>query len=277
MTQGPDTTIWIASINTAWNTEWCLRSPQVRDAEDPYRVVGDCRSTDRTLPMVVRMARLGVVDDIKLAPRGRTHAGWIDHWLSTCPTDYIVLLDSDVEVRLDGWLADLHRVRSEHEAAFVTVIMEEQRPEITKPGVTMARRPTVYCMLLDVAKILAVGRSFEEWYDGAIGYDVAAWLFVGILDANVPYAVMPENWLPAVKHYEAMSHGGDRVQLRQQVRRNKFKVIARVLIYRAGGRAGADVLVMGGTSGRKLYGCAKFAKVSELHNSLCSSGVYLRT
>ena len=90
--------------------------------------------------------------------------------------------------------------------------MEEQRPEITKPGVTMARRPTVYCMLLDVARILAVGRSFEEWYDGAIGYDVAAWLFVGILDANVPYAVMPENWLPAVKHYEAMSHGGDRVQ-----------------------------------------------------------------
>ena len=58
MTQEPDTTIWIASINTAWNTEWCLRSPQVRDAEDPYRVVGDCRSTDRTLPMVVRMARL---------------------------------------------------------------------------------------------------------------------------------------------------------------------------------------------------------------------------
>ena len=108
--QQPDTTICIASVNTAWNTELCLRSLQVRDSGHPSRVVvGDCGSTDRTLPMLVRMARRAVVDDIELAPRGRNHATWIDHWLSTCPTEYMVLVDSDVEVRLDGWLAELHR------------------------------------------------------------------------------------------------------------------------------------------------------------------------
>jgi hypothetical protein len=41
-----------------------------------------------------------------------------------------------------------------------------------------------------------------------------------------------------------MSYGKDRVQLRRQVRRNKFKVVARVLFYRAGGRAGANMLIM---------------------------------
>jgi hypothetical protein len=194
--------------------------------------------------MLVRMARRGVVDDIEVVPSGRRHAAWIDHWLRTCSTDYIVLLDSDVEVRMDAWLAELHRVRSLNDAAFVTAMMEEGRLEIAKPGVKMSRRPTVYCMLLDVAKARAVGRSFEEWYDGSIGYDVAAWFFAGILASQLPYGVMPETWRPAVKHYEAMSHGNYRPQLRAQVRRNKLKVIARVLFYRAGGRTGANILGM---------------------------------
>ncbi|HTT92306.1 MAG TPA: glycosyltransferase [Acidimicrobiales bacterium] len=241
----PDTTVYIASINTAWNTELCLRSLQVRDAGHHSRVVvGDCGSTDRTLPMLVRLARGGVVDEIELAPRGRTHATWIDHWLSTCPTDYMVLLDSDVEIRLDGWLADLHRARSESDAVFVTAMMEEERREITRPGVTMSKRPTVYCMLLDVANARAVGRSFEEWYDGGIGYDVAAWFFSGVVDAKIPYVVMPEDWLPAVKHYEAMSYGKEHDLLRNQVRRNELKVMVRVLFYRAGGSIGANALIL---------------------------------
>jgi glycosyltransferase involved in cell wall biosynthesis len=245
VTQQPDTTVCIASVNTAWNTELCLRSLQVREAGHSFRVVvGDCGSTDRTLPMLVRMARRGVVDDIELAPRGRTHATWIDHWLSTCPTRYMVLLDSDVEVRLDGWLAQLHRARSESGAALVTSVMEEERPEITRPGVKMSRRPTVYCILLDVAKARSVARSFEEWYDGPVGYDVGAWFFAGVIDGEMPYVVMPEAWLPAVKHYEAMSYGKEHALLRPQVRRNELKVIARVLFYRAGGRAGANALIM---------------------------------
>ncbi len=193
--------------------------------------------------MLVKMAQRGVVDDIELAPRGRTHAGWIDHWLSKCSTPYMALLDSDVEVRLDGWLADLHRTRSLSQATFVTAAMEAERSEPTKPGVMMAVRPTVYCMLIDVAKVRAVGRSFEEWYDGPVGYDVAAWLFAGVVDAKLPYAVMPESWLPAVRHYEAMSYGENLAQRRARVRRNKARVITRVAFYRAGGRAGADVLL----------------------------------
>lgn len=244
MAEQPDTTICIASINTAWSTELCVRSLQVRDPGHPCRVVvGDCGSTDHSLPMLVRMARRGVVEGIELAPRGRTHAGWIDHWLSTCPTDYMVLLDSDVEVRLDGWLAELHRARSEHDAVFVTATMEKERAEITRPGVKMARRPTVYCMLLDVARARAVGRSFEEWYDGSTGYDVAAWFFAGVVDAGSPYVVMSEAWRPAVKHYEAMSYGQRHALLRPEVRKNRLKVIARVLIYRGGGRFGANLLI----------------------------------
>ena len=165
--------------------------------------------------MLVKMLKGGLVDDIELAPRGRSHAGWIDHWLDTCSTEYLVLLDSDVEIREDGWLGDLHRARSAHDAAFVTAAMEAERAEQTKPGIIMARRPTVYCMLIDVAKVRAVGRSFEEWYDGPVGYDVAAWVFLGLVEAKIPYAVMPESWLPSVKHYEAMSHGKNLVQLRR--------------------------------------------------------------
>ncbi len=208
MAQPLDTTIYVASINTAWSTELCLRSLDARDSGHPYQVVvGDCGSTDGTLPMLVKMLKRGVVDDIELAPRGRRHAGWIDQWLSTCTTDYMILLDSDVEIRQDGWLADLHQARFLHDAAFVTAAMEAERADLIKPGVMMARRPTVYCMLIDVAKVRALGRSFEEWYDGVVGYDVGAWVFVGLVQAGVPYAVMPDSWRPSVKHYEAMSYG----------------------------------------------------------------------
>ena len=65
MTQASDTTICIATINTAWNTELCLRSLDVRDGGHPHQVVvGDCGSTDGTLPMLVKMAQRGLVDDI---------------------------------------------------------------------------------------------------------------------------------------------------------------------------------------------------------------------
>jgi hypothetical protein len=254
VTQVSDTTIYVASINTAWNTELCLRSLDVRASGHPYQVVvGDCGSTDRSLPMLVKLLKRGLVEDIQLAPRGRTHAGWIDHWLSTCCTDYMVLLDSDVEIRKDGWLADLHRVRSSDGAAFTTAAMEAERTEPTKPGITMAKRPTVYCMLLDVAKVRAIGRSFEEWYDPPIGYDVAAWLYRGLVEAGIPYAVMPESWLPSVKHYEAMSYGENLVQRRAQVRKNRSKVMARVLFYRAGGRAGSNILLMWRDFRRRLF------------------------
>ena len=254
MTQTSDTTIYVATINTAWNTELCIRSIDVRHSGHPYQVVvGDCGSTDRTLPMLVKMLKRGLVDDVELAPRGRRHAAWIDHWLSTCSTDYMVLLDSDVEIREDGWLADLHRTRSLHGAAFVTAAMEAERTEPTKPGIMMSRRPTVYCMLIDVAKVRAVGRSFEEWYDSPVGYDVAAWVFRGLVEAEIPYAVMPEGWLPSIKHYEAMSYGKNLVQRRAQVRKNRSKVMARVIFYRAGGRAGANILIMWRDFRRRLF------------------------
>ena len=106
----------------------------------------------------------------------------------------------------------------------------------------MAVRPTVYCMLIDVAKVRAVGRSFEEWYDGPVGYDVAAWLFAGIVDAKLPYAVMPESWLPSVRHYEAMSYGENLVQRRaRSAKQGQSHNPGAVLPGRR--RAGADVLL----------------------------------
>jgi Glycosyl transferase family 2 len=239
----PASTICIASINTAWATELCLRSLEVRDAGRPYRVIiGDSGSTDGTLPMLVRMLQRGVVDDIELAAGGRRHAAWIDHWVATCPTEYLVLLDSDVEIRQDGWLADMHRERAEHEAVLVTAELEPPRPEWTKPGVQMEARPAAYCMLLDVAKVRALGRSFEEWYDGSVGYDVGAWVFAGIVDAGMSYAVMPQSWLPAVRHWGAMSYARNVRQLRAQHRATTATVGARLLAYRVAGRAGAEML-----------------------------------
>jgi hypothetical protein len=57
------------------------------------------------------------------------------------------------------------------------------------------------------------------------------------------YAVMPGTWLTAVKHYEAMSCGKKSVSSRARVRRSELQVIARVVVYRAAGRAGANLLV----------------------------------
>jgi hypothetical protein len=93
-----------------------------------------------------------------------------------------------------------------------------------------------------VAKVRALGRSFEEWYDGSVGYDLGAWVFAGVVDARMSYAVRPQSWFAGGRHRGAMWYARNVRQLRAQRRTTNATVGARLLAYRLGGRAGAEML-----------------------------------
>ena len=164
----PLVTIAIASVNTAPATELCLRSLAAYDAGVPYRlVIGDCGSTDGSLPMLMSRVQSGQIASIELAPHGRRHAEWIDHWVSECPTTYLLMLDSDVEIRVeirrDGWLAGMVATAEASETAMCMASLLPENPDYTDPdgrAVRLGQRPSMHCVLLQVASLRKLGRSF---------------------------------------------------------------------------------------------------------------------
>ncbi len=100
-----DVQVHFASINTAGVTELCIRTMR-HFAGYPFSlVVGDCGSTDGSIPMLQAFAARGWLE-LEIAPDGRRHPDWLDQWLASCPTRYAVFCDSDIEFRRSGWSSD---------------------------------------------------------------------------------------------------------------------------------------------------------------------------
>src|ERR1017187_6837645 len=116
----PDVTIFIASINTASATELCIRSIHRYTPKGTYTLcVGDCGSTDGSLPRLMKLLHDDFIDDVVLAPRGRSHGSWLDYWTSTCVTRFAVMIDSDVEILQPYWLDALVKTARGTDAAIV--------------------------------------------------------------------------------------------------------------------------------------------------------------
>jgi hypothetical protein len=97
----------------------------------------------------------GFIDDVLLAPRGRSHGAWLDFWTSTCVTRYAVMIDSDVEILQPNWLETLLQAARSTDAAIVcSEVLDEVPNYVDHTGVArrLARRPSAWMMLLDVSK-----------------------------------------------------------------------------------------------------------------------------
>lgn len=239
-----DTTICIATINTATVTELCLRSIDVHDSGHPYQVVvGDCGSTDGTLLMLSRFRSRGVIAKIEEAPDGRRHEDWLDHWVATATTPYLVFLDSDIEIRRDGWLAELHKARADTDAALAGADLIAPFTLPDDPSITRAQRLAAHCLLVDVNKIRTLGRKFGDPPGQRRVYDVGAWIFDGLPDAGYTYAVMPRGWEgDAIRHWYAMSYSKASADLRRHWLKTIAVVSVRLTLYRLAGRRAAQAL-----------------------------------
>jgi glycosyltransferase involved in cell wall biosynthesis len=211
----PEVTIYIASINTASATELCIRSINRHTPRNEYTLcVGDCGSTDDSLPRLMKLLRAGLIDDVSLAPRGRLHGAWLDHWTQSCVTQFAVIVDSDVEILKPDWLDTLVETARETDAAIVCSELIDEVPNyVDHTGVArrLARRPSAWMMLLNVAKCR--GRSswlFAMEDDQNIpekqwGLDIGAQLMRDLTSAGELIVVAPAGHENSFRHFGGLS------------------------------------------------------------------------
>ena len=213
----PVVTICIASLNTAAATELCLRSIRRYTKGVPYAVdVADCGSTDRSLPMLVRAARAGLVDKLEVEPLGHTHGEWLDHWTASITTPYAAFVDSDIEILQDNWLNVLLETAKTSGAAVVcSEILAEVTNYVDHTGVArrLASRPSPWMALIDISMC----RGLASWQftmcddasipEGWWGLDTGAALLRDLQSKGKVVVAAPESFHSTFRHFGALSWG----------------------------------------------------------------------
>ncbi len=216
--RGSDTqvTVHVATLNTAHVTELCIRSMR-QTAGHPFDlVVGDAGSTDGSVATLRAWEALGWLK-LEEAAGGRTHADWIDGWVASCPTRFVVFSDSDVEYRESGWLDDLVETAVSTGSAMVCARMLNPHGIYVHPvtGATrrLANRPSPWLLLLDLDQVRgAVHATFQPrdvkdpGSDGlGTSFDVGAMFFDALVDAGLTWTEMPPEWRSKFRHYGGLT------------------------------------------------------------------------
>jgi hypothetical protein len=205
----PDVLVHIASINTRWATELCIRSMRATAGRPFDLVVGDCGSTDGSITMLRRFERDGWLD-LEVAHGGRRHAEWLDGWLAACKARYCVFSDSDIEYLEAGWLDEMVRTAQETGAALVCEAISPEDPDYISPingaELSLAARPTPWLMLVDTTKIeLPIASfAFVPAEEGTT-YDVGAKFLADLERRGLKAAEMPSGFQTRFHHYGGVS------------------------------------------------------------------------
>jgi hypothetical protein len=225
----PSVAVYVASFQTCAATELCVRSIHEYAGHPFTLTVGDSGSTDGSLAMLERLRSRGWLD-LEPAAAGRQHADWLDHWLGCSTADYAVFVDSDVEFRRHGWLAELVTTAVAWRAALVYADFVEEQPRFVEPvghtTVRLAGRPGPWLLLVDVRPAARVGSSFrfhaeksDAVPEGVIAYDVGARFFLDARRAGLRCAGMPRSFRRAFHHYGGLSwNPGDGLRKRRAAR-----------------------------------------------------------
>lgn len=213
---GSDVVVHVASINTAAATELCVRSMREYAGRAFDLVVGDCGSTDGSLPMLRGFEARGWLR-LEVAPDGRMHAEWLDRWLRSCTARFAVFVDSDIEFLEPGWLDDMVQAGLDNDAALVCAQMLGPRARYVHPQTgakrTLGPRPAPWLVLLDTEMLHGrVDASFAyrdvvdaEAFGGKIGYDVGGAYFAALRDAGLGWLEMPSTFRRKFHHFSGLS------------------------------------------------------------------------
>lgn len=205
-------TAYIASLNTAWATELCVRTMRHFEPTAFDIVVGDGGSTDRSLAMLGRLESKGWIR-VQRAPEGRAHAAW----LAECQTRYALFSDSDVEFREPGWLTDMVKTAERTGGALVCGRMqhgvETFLHPVTRAELRIALRPTAWLFLVDTHQVRdTIDATFEyvevedfNAFGRKVAYDTAAWFFRELSEAGLTWAEMPPSWQTKYHHFGSMT------------------------------------------------------------------------
>jgi glycosyltransferase involved in cell wall biosynthesis len=206
----------IASWNTTRVTELCIRSMRHYAGREFELVVGDGGSTDGSLDMLRKLEARGWLQ-LEVAPEGRKHAEWLDHWVEHSPARFAGFSDSDVEYLRPGWLDDLVSAATASNAALTCARMQWPPPEFRHPTTGAARRlaprPTPWLFLLDLDQVRdRVRASFRyrdeidpDAFGGKVAYDVGAAYYAELDRAGLTWTEMPEAFQSKFRHFGGLT------------------------------------------------------------------------
>ncbi len=197
-------------------------------AGHPFQlIVGDCDSNDGSINMLQRYERAGACT-LQIARGGRRHGEWLDLWLKTATSTYVVFCDSDVEFLRPNWLAEMVQAAEVSGATLVaTRIQARDGVAYTHPATgaaaTLAARPEPWLMLIRTEPSQQLNASFlyEERVqsDGSkIAYDTAAAFFRELELAGLTFVEMPAKFARSFRHYSGMTWQGRGIPLRRQLK-----------------------------------------------------------
>jgi hypothetical protein len=208
-------TIYVASANTAPATELCICSLRLHTPRDMYRLhVCDGGSEDGSLSMLERMLHSGVIDELTVEPRGRSHGDWLDWWTATCPSRFGLALDSDVEILRSGWLELLTETALSRQASLVFAELIPEMPGyVDHTGVArrLARRPSPWMMLFEPRTCATLGswkftmEQDEGIPEGAWGFDTGAALLRAADRQGLVAVEAPARLRSMFRHYGGLS------------------------------------------------------------------------
>jgi hypothetical protein len=233
----PPVAVYVASFNTAQNTELCVRSLH-GFADYPFSLtVGDSGSVDGSAEMLLALQHAGWLR-FEQAPRKRTHAEWLDDWLSRCEIRRAAFIDSDIEFRREGWLSPLVTAAEKDAALVCTEMLDEVEwavEPVERRVVRLAARPAPWLLLIDVPRIreLGVGFSFQAAKtkavrEGLIAYDVGGLLFRELRARELPWTEMPPTYRACFRHYGGMSWRAGEEQASLRRRWQRLMIAARL-------------------------------------------------
>ncbi|MGZ4690208.1 MAG: glycosyltransferase [Acidimicrobiia bacterium] len=216
--------VYSATINTATCIELCVRTARRTAGMEFDLVVGDGGSTDGSLETLRRFEARGWLT-LEVAPEGRRHSQWLDHWLDECPARYAVFVDSDMRFRRNGWLRDLVDAARASRAAMVTSrIQHSVGPTVGPDGTKMAwaDRPTPWLMLVDIAQVrdvVTAGFGFRSRVDPddpgtKIMFDTGAAFLEDLTSCGLQFHEMGANWSRCYQHFGGMTWIREREHIR---------------------------------------------------------------
>jgi hypothetical protein len=233
-----DVRVHVASANTQHATELCIRSIHRYAGHAFDLVVGDSNSKDGSRRMLSELQRREKLT-LQLSDSWWQHYQWLDRWVAECDRRYAVFVDSDVEFRSTGWLAELVECAATSGSLLVVTAVQEERADYRDPRTgdrcRIAPRFDPCVLLVDPVRVRELGVSFEprlfvrapEVPEGAVSYDVGAQLFAAVRAGGLPYAVLPAGYQARFRHYGGLSWTGG---LRGRVRRERLVKLAKIYL-----------------------------------------------
>lgn len=225
----PTVAVHVASANTVRATELCIRTIRAFAGYPHSLKVGDCGSTDGSLPMLRELEAAGWLA-LEVAPGGRHHAEWLEYWLGTCTSDFAVFVDSDVEFQRAPWLGELMSSALRGHAALVAAEMLPQFKNYAVPVaataeaedlfvewfkgrsiVRLAPRPAPWLFLLDVRQTSTLGIGFgfhselADIPEEVLAFDVGGAFYRELERCGLPITIMPAYFTDAYRHYGGLS------------------------------------------------------------------------